>query len=143
MKKSYIFLSLLLLAGCSKDIDFEAMEKNTAEEIFAKGKSEVEKKNYKDAAKIFEALEKLYPYSKLTADAELLAGDCHYKSGKFEEAISSYEIFVKTHPTNDRVPYAIYMLGLINYQQIAIKTMSANIKMEISKKFKYLWMMKL
>ncbi len=120
MKKIYLILLAMLLCGCSKEIDFEAMEKNTAEEIFAKGKKEMTDGNYNDAAKIFEELEKLHPYSKLTVDAELLAGDCYYQKGKVDEAISSYEIFVKTHPTHEKVPYALYMLGLVNYEQIAI-----------------------
>lgn len=120
MKKLLAIAAMLLLAGCSKDIDYEAMEKNSAEEIFAKGKVEMETGNYSDAAKIFEELEKLHPYSKLIADAQLLAGDCYYKKGKFDEATSSYEIFVKTHPTHSKVPYAIYMLGLINYEQMPI-----------------------
>ena len=120
MTKFYLIPLVILLCGCSKDIDFESMEKNTADEIFAMGKKEMTAKNYSDAAKIFEELEKLHPYSRLIADAELLAGDCYYKKGKFDEAISSYEIFVKTHPTHKKVPYAIYMLGVINYEQMAI-----------------------
>ena len=120
MRKFYLIALVILLCGCSKDIDFEAMEKNTADEIFAMGKKEMVAGNYGDAAKIFEELEKLHPYSRLVADAELLAGDCYYKKGKFDEAISAYEIFVKTHPIHEKVPYAIYMLGLINYEQMAI-----------------------
>ena len=120
MKRIYTIFSVILLAGCSKEIDYEAMEKETAEEIFARGQAEIVAKNYGDAAKIFEELGKLHPYSRLTADAELMAGDCYYKKGKFDEAVSSYEIFVKTHPTHDKVPYALYMLGIINYEQMAI-----------------------
>lgn len=120
MKKFYLIALVILLCGCSKDIDFESMEKNTADEIFAMGKKEMAAKNYGDAAKIFEELEKLHPYSHLVAEAELLAGDCYHKKGKFGEAISSYEIFVKTHPMHEKVSYAIYMLGLINYEQMAI-----------------------
>ena len=112
MKRFFPIILTLFLTGCSKDIDFEAMENNSAEEIFAKGKTEMVAKNYSDAAKIFEQLEKLHPYSKLTADAQLAAGDCYYTS--------SYEIFVKTHPTHERVPYALYMLGLIDYEQMPI-----------------------
>lgn len=120
MRKFFAIIFVVLLAGCTKEIDYEAMEKESAEEIFAKGKAEMSAKNYEDAAKVFEELGKLHPYSRLTADAELLAGDCYYKKGKFDEAVSSYEIFVKTHPTHDSVPYALYMLGVINYDQMAI-----------------------
>ncbi len=120
MKKILLVSFVLFLAGCSKEIDFEAMEKNSAEEIFATGKTEMAAKNYSDAVKVFEELERLHPYSKLTADSQLAAGDCNYKAKKYAEAVSSYEIFVKTHPIHDKVPYAIYMLGLINYEQMPI-----------------------
>jgi outer membrane protein assembly factor BamD len=39
---------------------------------------------------------------------------------KYNEAISYIEIFVKTHPIHEKVPYAVYMLGLINYEQMPI-----------------------
>ena len=120
MKKILLVAFVLFLAGCSKDIDFEAMEKNSAEEIFATGKAEMAAGNYSDAVKVFEELERLYPYSKLTAEAQLATGDCNYKAKKYDEAILAYEIFVKTHPIHDKVPYAIYMLGLINYEQMPI-----------------------
>ena len=120
MKRVFAILCVALLFGCSKEIDYEALEKESAEEIFEKGKAEIDAQNYEDAAKIFEELGKLHPYSKLAADAELLAGDCYYKKGKYDEAISSYEIFVKTRPTHAKVPYALYMIGLINYDRMAI-----------------------
>ena len=73
MKKFLPIVLILFLTGCSKDIDFEAMENNSAEEIFAKGKTEMAAKNYSDAAKIFEQLEKLHPYSKLTAGTNFIS----------------------------------------------------------------------
>jgi outer membrane protein assembly factor BamD len=111
---------LLLLSGCSKDIDFEAIEQYPAQKIFEMGQKEEQSKHYTVAVKIFEELERLYPYSKLIADAQLHAGECSYKAKKYDEAISFYEIFVKTHPTHEKVAYAIYMLGLINYEQMPI-----------------------
>lgn len=120
MRKFLSVAFVLFLTGCSKDIDFEAMEKNSAEEIFALGKAEMAAENYSDAVKVFEELDRFHPYSKLNADAQLASGDCNYKAKKYYEAISSYEIFVKTHPIHNKVPYAVYMLGLINYEQMPI-----------------------
>lgn len=120
MKKIFLLSVTILLCGCSKDLDFESLEKQSAKEIFALGKEEEASKNYSDAVKVFEELERIHPYSGLVADAQLESGDCNYKAKKYSEAISSYEIFVKTHPTHDKVPYAIYMLGLINFEQMPI-----------------------
>lgn len=120
MRKIFLLSFAILLCGCSKDIDFEALENQSPKEIFALGKEEESAKNYSDAVKVFEELERIHPYSGLIADAQLAAGDCNYKAKKYSDAISSYEIFVKTHPTHDKVPYAVYMLGLINFEQMPI-----------------------
>ncbi|MDR1391517.1 MAG: outer membrane protein assembly factor BamD [Holosporales bacterium] len=120
MKRVILSTILLFLTGCSKDIDFKAMEQKSAEEIFEIGKKEMDAKHYSDAVKVFEELEKLHPYSKLVAEAQLNSGDCSYKAKKVDEATSAYEIFVKTHPLHQKAPYAIYMLGLINYEKMPL-----------------------
>jgi outer membrane protein assembly factor BamD len=112
---------IALLSGCSKDLDFiKALENKKAEEILAAGEAEMRAKHYGDAIKIFEELSRLHPYSRLNAEAELHAGDCQYKLKKYENATAYYETFVKTRPTNAKVPYALYMLGLVNFAQMAI-----------------------
>jgi outer membrane protein assembly factor BamD len=121
MKRLFLLtFATLLLTNCSRDLDLQKLENKSPEEIMKMGKSEMEAKRYSDAVQIFEELERLYPYSKLTAEAQLNAGDCNYTAKKYDEASSSYEIFVKTHPTHNKVPYAIYMLGKINFEQIPI-----------------------
>lgn len=120
MKRIVLLSFAILLSGCSKDIDIDNLEGKSAKEIFTIGKEAAVSKNYSDAVKVFEELERIHPYSGLVAEAQLSAGDCNYKAKKYSEAMSCYEIFVKTHPTHDKVPYAIYMLGLVNYEQMAI-----------------------
>ncbi|MDR1233874.1 MAG: outer membrane protein assembly factor BamD [Holosporales bacterium] len=113
-------VSVLLLVGCSKDLDLKYLEKLPVEKILEQGEQKMKDGNHDDAVQIFEELERLYPYSKLTATAQLLAGDCYYKIKKYDEAVTAYEIFIKTHPTHDKVPYALFMLGLINFEQMPI-----------------------
>ncbi|MDR3224382.1 MAG: outer membrane protein assembly factor BamD [Holosporales bacterium] len=112
--------AVVLLVGCGKDIDLEDLEKKTPEEIYTIGQKEMNERHYGAAVKVFDGLERLHPYSKLVANAQLRAGECNYNSKKYSEASSSFEIFVKTHPIHEQVPYAIYMLGLINYEQMPI-----------------------
>ncbi len=116
----YIFMCGILLAGCSHDFDVTTLENKQADEIFALANKKKKKKNYKDAITIYEELEKLYPYSRHIASARLKEGICNYKLKKYDEATSSFEIFVKTHPTHEEVPYALYMLGVIHFEQMPI-----------------------
>jgi outer membrane protein assembly factor BamD len=106
--------------GCSRDIDFEQLKQKSADEIFALGQKAMNEKSYSDAVKLFEELEKLHPYSRLTIRSSLLAGECNYNNGKYDDAISSFEEFIRAHPTHKDVPYALYMVGFINYKQIPI-----------------------
>lgn len=112
--------ALLLLGGCSKDIDLKEFENKSPEEILKIGKTEMANENFSDAVQVFEELEKLHPYSKLVAESQICTGDSNYKLKKYDEATSAFEIFVKTHPTHEKVPYALYMLGTINYEQMPI-----------------------
>jgi outer membrane protein assembly factor BamD len=111
---------VIFLAGCSKDLDLTEFENVSPDKILERALSEMESKNYENAIQIFEELERLHPYSRLTADAQINAGNCNYAIKKYDEAITSFEIFIKTHPRHEKVPYALYMLGVINFEQMPI-----------------------
>lgn len=120
-KKLIIALfSGILLAGCSSEIDVEDLENKKADEIFNLGASHMKQQNYSGAVKVFETLEKLHPYSKYIEQSRLYEGECNYKMKKYDEATSAFEIFIKTHPTHEKVPYALYMLGIIHEEQMPI-----------------------
>jgi outer membrane protein assembly factor BamD len=108
------------LIGCSSDIDLKQFENKNAESIYKEANSHMEKHDYSTASKILEELERLHPYSKYAALAQVKLGDCYYKMKKYEEATSEYEIFVRTHSTHEHVPYAIYMLGVVYFEQMPI-----------------------
>ncbi|GHT89048.1 outer membrane protein assembly factor BamD [Alphaproteobacteria bacterium] len=115
-----LIFAVFLVAGCSREIDLKLLENKSATEILEIGKKEMKAKKYADSVLVFEELERLHPYSKVTADAQILAGECNYKAKKYDEAISAFELFIRTHPTHWNVPYALYMLGLINYELMPI-----------------------
>ena len=49
-----------------------------------------------------------------------MAGYAYYLAKKYEDAEESFETFIQLHPGHEYVPYAMYMLGLISYEQIPI-----------------------
>lgn len=110
----------LLLTSCSSDIDLSKFEQEKVETVYKIACEHMEKGEYSDAIKIFDELERLYPYSKYTALVQIKSGDCYHKMKKYEEAASEYEIFIKTHRTHEMVPYAIYKLGVVYYEQMPI-----------------------
>lgn len=123
MLMKFVFLAIalpLLVSGCGRDINIKDLEKKKVDEIYKEGEDLMKSGRYSDAASILEELEKLYPYSHYTAKAQLLEGECYYKAKKYDEAITAFSVFVKTHPTHESVPYALYMLGSIEYEQMLI-----------------------
>jgi ribulose-phosphate 3-epimerase len=69
--------------GCSRDINFR---ERTAEEIFSLGDKEMKAKHYAAAAKVFEELKSLYPYSKATAEASRKLIECYVAMGDSNKA---------------------------------------------------------
>lgn len=119
MKRCF-FTIALILSGCSSDIDLSKFEHEKADIIYKTACKYMDNGEYANAIKIFDEEEKLYPYSKYTALAQIKSGDCYHKMKKYEEAATEYETFIKTHRMHELVPYAIYKLGVVYYEQMPI-----------------------
>ncbi|MBR6356256.1 MAG: outer membrane protein assembly factor BamD, partial [Alphaproteobacteria bacterium] len=117
MKKYYAALgAFLLLTACSNKVDLEAM---SAEEIYNYAMDEMEKTRYAKAETAFEALETDHPYSQWAVRAKLMSAYAYYKDEKYDEAVMAVDRFIKYHPGNKDVPYALYLKGMCYYDQIS------------------------
>jgi outer membrane protein assembly factor BamD len=84
---------------------------NEAETLYREGE-------YEDAAELYKTLMDRYPYSRYKLLAELRLGDAYLESERYPEAEAAYEEFVRLHPQNDAVPYALYRLGMVYHSQM-------------------------
>jgi outer membrane protein assembly factor BamD len=50
--------------------------------------------------------------------AELRLGDAYMKDERYEEAAMAYEDFIRLHPRNEAVPYALYQMGMTYHAQL-------------------------
>lgn len=73
---------------------------------------------YEEAAETFQQLKDRYPYSKFALLADLRVGDAYFKSERYDEAVLSYEDFIRLHPKNEGVPYAMYQIGMVYHAQM-------------------------
>lgn len=109
---------VLMLAACaSGKADEESVL--SAEELYKQGYQDLQKTAYAKAAENFEKVEIEHPYSKWAVKAKLMGGYAHYKNEKYDDAIISFERFIKFHPGNKDVAYAYYMKALCYYDQIS------------------------
>ncbi len=84
----------------------------TAEENYQRGLDEAKDHNYPEAARFFDYVKAKYPFSKVSALAELRIADIKFDQGRWLEAADAYEKFVKDHPSSEEIDYAHYRAGL-------------------------------
>ena len=105
----------ILLIGCSSDKEIEQM---SVEQLYTIGKDSLDSGGYTQAAKYFSEVERQHPYSAWSLRAQLMAAYSYYEAKKYDEAIEGYNVFIQLHPGHESIPYAYYMIGLCNYEQM-------------------------
>ncbi len=108
----------LFLVACSSD-NVEEYKESPVEQLYNDGHNALLAKEYKDAAKKFDEVERQHPYSIWATKAQLMAAYAHYENEKYDEAVVALDRFIQLHPSNKDVPYAIYLKGLSYYEQIS------------------------
>lgn len=111
---------LLLLSACS-DKEEDAAPKPAApvETLYNEAHDKFDDKDYKEAVKAFEEVERQYPFSEWAVNAQVMSGYASYRAGDYNTAISTLQRYVKLYPGNDETPYAYYLIALCYYEQIS------------------------
>lgn len=109
-------LCALSLSSCSTTE--EEFEKLSVEELYTQAKTSFDNGSYNKAAETFAEVERQHPYSEWALQAQLMSAYSYYEAKKYIEAIEGFNVFIQLHPGHDSIPYAYYMLGLCEYEQI-------------------------
>lgn len=112
---------LPMLAGCAsgKGGSDAVVQQEPVEKMYAEAALKLDKGEYADAAKSFDAVEQEHPYSPWATRAQLMAGYAHYKNLKYDEALPALDRFIELHPGDDSIAYAYYLKALCYYEQIS------------------------
>lgn len=115
-----ILLGLVVLInnGCSSTGAKSAAasyEKESAEQLYNKAQKALVSGTYDEAAKRFEALDALYPYSEYSQRAELALIYAYYANDEPAAALAAADRYIRLHPRSAHVDYAYYMKGVINF----------------------------
>ncbi len=86
--------------------------------LYNKGLDHMKVGEYKKAAKQFDEVERLHPYSTWATRATLMVAYSHYQRNAYTDSINASERFIQLHPGNKDVAYAYYLRGLSYYEQI-------------------------
>ncbi len=110
----------LPVAGCASsrtkgDLPYVARDVGT---LYSTAKSRLDQGRYKEAAQLFDEVERQHPYSIWARRAQIMSAFSYYLGKDYTASISSAQRFLAVHPGNRDAPYAYYLIALGYYEQI-------------------------
>lgn len=115
---SALFLTgvVSLLVGCSSaPVDKTATW--SPNKIYAEASDEMKSGAYDKAIPLLEKLEGRAAGTPLAQQAQLDKAYAHYKSAEPAQAIATIDRFLKLHPASPALDYALYLKGIINFNE--------------------------
>ena len=103
-----------LLAGCSSTSD-DKTSSWSPNKLYAEAKDELNSGAYDKAIPLFEKLEGRAAGTPLAQQAQLEKAYAQYKSGDQAQAEATLERFIKLHPASPALDYALYLKGIVNF----------------------------
>jgi len=103
-----------LLPGCGTTPKDDTSQWTT-ERLYAEAKEEAASGDYERAAKLYERLEGRAAGGLLAQQAQLERAFILYKTGDKAQTLAILERFMKLHPTSPALDYALYLQGLVNF----------------------------
>ena len=118
-----IFILILLLNSCSKNVEEVKLIKETSQNeemitAYQKGMSYMETGDYFAASKKFLEVEILLPQSQWAPKSVLMASYSYYLQNYYSLAIENLKRYFKTYPQDKNMAYAHYLLAMCYYETI-------------------------
>lgn len=113
---SAIPLFALAFAGCDTTPSDES-SRWSPERLYSEAKEEAAAGNFDKATKLYERLEGRAAGSVLAQQAQIEKAYLLWKNGERAQSLSTLERFVKLHPTSPALDYALYLQGLVNFNE--------------------------
>jgi len=107
-------LTVGLLAGCSSTSEDRTAGWST-DKLYAEASDELKGGSYDKAVPLFEKLEGRAAGTPLAQQAQLDKAYAQYKGGEKAQAIATLDRFLKLHPASPAADYALYLKGLVNF----------------------------
>ena len=114
--------ALVFTGGCAtsgsknKDTAYVARDVNT---LYLVAKERLDKGQARQAAALFDEVERQHPYSPWARRAQLMSAFSYYVARDYTKTIASAQRFLSIHPGNKDAPYAYYLVALSYYEQIS------------------------
>lgn len=103
-----------LVSGCSTTTKDETAGWSP-NKIYSEAKDNMDSGSYDKAVPLFEKLEGRAAGTPLAQQAQLDKAYAQYKGGEQAQAIATLDRFMKLHPASPAMDYALYLKGLVNF----------------------------
>ena len=113
-----VLSSLLALAACADSDSSLKQVDQPVGNLYNDAFDQLQEKNYKKAADLFDEVERQHPYSQWATQAELMAAYAQYSGLHYDDATADLDRFIQLHPGNKDIAYAYYLKGLCYFEQI-------------------------
>jgi len=114
--------ALVLTSGCggggnkTRDTAYVARDVDT---LYTAAKNRLDQGRTREAAALFDEVERQHPYSPWARRAQLMSAFSYYVARDYTKAIQSAQRFLSIHPGNKDAAYAYYLIGLSYYEQMS------------------------
>ena len=114
--------AMALTAGCGgrggkhRDTAYVARD---VDSLYLAAKDRLDRGRTKEAAVLFDEVERQHPYSPWARRAQLMSAFSYYAARDYNKSVSAAQRFLSIHPGNKDAGYAYYLIALCYYEQIS------------------------
>lgn len=99
----------------SRDVPLEQLG---PQDIYKQAEFELEKGDPEGAVKLFNEIERLYPYSEFAKRALIMSAFAYHSGRDYENSRAAAQRFIDFYPADEDAAYAQYLLAISYYDQI-------------------------
>jgi len=114
MRRMMVLVIGAAIVGCAGNAKDESANWSP-EKLYSEAKQEAASGAYEKASKLYERLEGRAAGTLLAQQAQIEHAYVEYKSGEKAQALAIVDRFIKLHPTSPALDYAMYLQGVINF----------------------------
>lgn len=121
--KIILIAAIFLLSSCKHwwaktEDDENPYAGMSAKELYTQGLDALNKKQYTESIKKFEALDTMYPFNDYAEQSQLNLIYAYYQKEDYSSSAATSERYIHLYPRSKNVDYAYYMKGVANFKQV-------------------------
>lgn len=117
MRLFFIIVSGLALFACGPKQEIDPTANWSVETFYNEARKELANENYLTAIEYYETLESRFPFGKYATQAQIDVAYAYFKFDEPDSAITAIDRFIKLHPRHEKVDYAYYLKGVVNFER--------------------------